>query len=226
MWSLVWAGTLAALTLVLSNAICMGGLTLLGAKLDDLVFHNTWIFVFILVLSVVAALAVFYNSEAITEALRLRTVPSSNAGAKPTPPAAGIDPRATAVWRQLITDCPHCGVQFRWLDKGSMEEAPFCPNCGYDAVFNGERTAIDPEGRPQPAVLPSLPGGIVSCDKCGATNSSTGAPVEQILQFSLSRCQSCRKTFCARCVGLFPANMPCPHCGKISHYLSEDYDYV
>jgi len=73
-----------------------------------------------------------------------------------------------------------------------------------------------------------LPAGLVSCDRCGANNKLKGSPLEGILRFSQSRCQNCRKTFCAceGCTGLITANMPCPHCGKVSSYVTEEYDWI
>jgi hypothetical protein len=142
-------------------------------------------------------------------------------------PAGNSDSQTAPAWRQLMTDCPKCGHRFKWIDKGRIEETPFCPNCGYDAVYNGRRSSVDP-AEPQPVILPAQPTGLVSCDKCGATNRSTGAPIELVVQFSLWRCQSCGRTFCTRenCVDWIEANMPCPHCEKISHFVAEDYDYV
>lgn len=70
------------------------------------------------------------------------------------------------------------------------------------------------------------PSGLVTCDKCGASNRSSGAPHERVLHFSLYRCDACSKSFCAACVGLIEANMPCPHCNRVARYPAEDYDYV
>lgn len=151
-------------------------------------------------------------------------------GAEPASKAAQSQPSATPAGRELISNCTKCGSQFRWIDQRTGDEAPFCPNCGYDAVYAGRRMALDPKGHPQPAILPPRPNRLVCCDKCGATNKCKGGFMESIMPFTLYRCQSCHKSSCPedgiRAFAVAYGGKQCPNCGEVVQFVAEEYDYV
>lgn len=145
--------------------------------------------------------------------------------------AAHAQPKSTAapVGRELVTNCTKCGAQFRWIDRPTDEE-PFCPNCGYDTIYDGRRTAIDPGSQPQGAILPPKPTGFARCDKCGSTNRSTGHPMEMMIGFQLYRCSRCNKT-CCHDDGASPfwatyGNETCPNCGELANFSEEEHRYI